>query len=107
MPLSTVFQSYYGDSLHYSCLSPVSQVLGWALKCLAQGHSHEKTQRIQCGSNPGSLDYKSNTFPLGHSGPLEKKKMLQTDINFCLFPNKLMFLKADFLKVKKIYTTFL
>ena len=33
-------------------LSWVSPVLGWALKCLAQGHSHEKTQRIQCGSNP-------------------------------------------------------
>ena len=36
-------------------LSWVSPVLGWALKCLAQGHSHEKTQRIQCGSNPGLL----------------------------------------------------
>ena len=36
MPLLTVFQSYHGDSSHYSCF------LGWALKCLAQGHSHEK-----------------------------------------------------------------
>ena len=52
-------------------LSWVSPVLGWALKCLAQGHSHEKTQRIQCGSNPGPLDYKSNTLPLGHAGPLQ------------------------------------
>ena len=28
-PLSTVFQSYHGDSSHYSCLSWVSTVLGW------------------------------------------------------------------------------
>ena len=47
-------------------LSWVSPVLGWALKCLAQGHSHEKSQRIQCGSNPGPL---SNTLPLSHAGP--------------------------------------
>ena len=47
-------------------LSWVSPVLGWALKCLAQGHSHEKTQ---CGSNPGPLDYVSNTLPLSHVGP--------------------------------------
>ena len=66
-PLSTVFQSYHGDSSHYSCLSWVSPVLG--LKCLAQGHSHEKTRRIQCGSNPGPLDYESNTLPLSHMGP--------------------------------------
>ena len=50
-------------------LSWVSPVLGWALKCLAQAHSPEKTQRIQCGSNPGSLDYESNTLPLSHLGP--------------------------------------
>ena len=30
----------------------------------------KKTQRIQCGSNPGPLDYESNTLPLGHAGPL-------------------------------------
>ena len=29
-------------SSHYSCLSQVSPVLGWALKRLAQGHSHKK-----------------------------------------------------------------
>ena len=45
----------------------VLPVLGWALKCLAQGHSHEKTQGIQCGSNPGPLDYESNTLPLSHA----------------------------------------
>ena len=37
-----LFQSYQGDISHYSCLSCVSPVQGWALKCLAQGHSHEK-----------------------------------------------------------------
>ena len=47
----------------------VSPVPGWALKCLAQGHSYEKTQRIQCGSNPGPLDYESkNTLPPSHAG---------------------------------------
>ena len=46
-------------------LSWVTPVLGWALKCLAQGHSHEKTQRIHCGLNPGPLDYESN--PLQHN----------------------------------------
>ena len=61
-PLSTVFQSYHGDRLHYSCLSWVSPVLGWVLKCLAQGHTHAKTQRIQCGSNPGPLGYESKKF---------------------------------------------
>ena len=50
-------------------LSWVSPVLGWALKCLAEGDSHEKTQRIQCGSNPGPLDYESNASPLSHVGP--------------------------------------
>ena len=50
-------------------LSWVSPVLGQALKCLAKGHSHEKTQRIQWGSNPGPLDYESNTLPLSHVGP--------------------------------------
>ena len=39
-PLSTVFQSYHGDSSHYSCLSWVHQYYAGALKCLAQGHSH-------------------------------------------------------------------
>ena len=56
-------------------ISWVSPVLGRALKCLAQGHSHEKTQRIQCGSNPGPLDYESNTLPLGHAGPYIKCRL--------------------------------
>ena len=35
MPLSTVFQSYHGDSSHYSYLSRVSPVLAGALKGLS------------------------------------------------------------------------
>ena len=38
-----------------------------ALKCLAHGHSHEKTQTIQCGSNPGPLKNDSNALPLNDS----------------------------------------
>ena len=64
--LSAVFWSYHGNSSHYSCLSWVS----WVLKCLAQGHSHKKTQRIQCGSNPALLHYESNILPLSHADPL-------------------------------------
>ena len=30
----------------------------------------KKNQRIQCSSNPGTLDFKSNTLPLSHPGPL-------------------------------------
>ena len=41
----------------------------WALNRLAQGHNYKKLKRIQCGSNPGPLDYKSNTLPLSHQGP--------------------------------------
>ena len=44
-------------------LSWVSPVLGWALKCLAKGHSLEKNP-----VEPGPLDYESNTLPLGHAG---------------------------------------
>ena len=37
-----------------------------ALKYLAQGYSHVKTQMIQCSSNPGPLDNESNTLPLSN-----------------------------------------
>ena len=72
--LLTVFQYFSSRrQLTLFMLSWVSPILGWALKCLAQGHSHEKTQRIQCGSNPGPMDYGSNTLPLSHAGPLLSK----------------------------------
>ena len=70
-PFSTVFQSYYGDSSHYSCLSWVSPVLGWGSEVSCPPKTlPRKTQRIQCGSNPGPLDYESNTLPPSHAGPL-------------------------------------
>ena len=74
MPLSTVFQSYHCDSSHYLRISWVSPVPGWALKCLAQGHSHEKTQRIQYGLKLGPLDYESNTLPLSQTLNLFQNK---------------------------------
>ena len=55
-------QSYHGDSSHHSCLSCVSPVLGRGSEVSCQRTFHEKTQRIHNGSNPGSLDYESNTF---------------------------------------------
>ena len=61
--LSTVFQSYHGNSSHYSCLPGFHQNLAGALKCLAQWHSHKKTQGIWCRLNPGLLNYESNTLP--------------------------------------------
>ena len=69
-PLSTVFQSYHCNSSHYSCLPGFHQYWAWVPKCLAQGHSHEKTQGIQCDSNPGPLDYESNNLPLSYAGPI-------------------------------------
>ena len=41
-PLLTVFRSYHGYRSHYSCLTWVSPVLCWALKCLAQRHPPQK-----------------------------------------------------------------
>ena len=57
-----------------------------ALKCLAQGHSHEKTQRVQCGSNPEPLEYVSNTLPLSHVGPSSiENQVLTTYTNLSRF----------------------
>ena len=52
-PLSTIFQSYHGDSSHYSCLSWVSPVLGSGSEVSCPRTLSRKTQRIQCCSNPG------------------------------------------------------
>ena len=59
--LSSVFQSHHGHSSDYSCLSWVLQVLGWGPEVSCQRTFLRNTQRIQCGSNPGPLDYESNT----------------------------------------------
>ena len=69
MPLSKVFQSYNGDSSHYSCLSWVSPVLGWGSEVSCPRTLPRKTQRIWCCPNPGPLDYQSDTPPLSHAGP--------------------------------------
>ena len=66
MVFYTTFNRYFS---RITATDHIVHVLGWALKCLAQGHSHEKTQRIQYSSNPGPLDYESNTLPLSHAGP--------------------------------------
>ena len=64
------FKTYHGSCSNYSCPSWVSPVLGWCFEGLAEGHSHGKTQRILCGSNPGPMDYESNSIglPLSHAG---------------------------------------
>ena len=68
--LSTVFQSCQGDSSHYSCLSWVLHVpvLGWALKCLVQGRSHER-KRNRKSSAARIPDYESKTQSLSHAAP--------------------------------------
>ena len=65
--LSTVF---HDDSSHYSCLSWVSPVLGWGSDVPCPRTLQQKNQRIQCRSNPGPLDCKSNTLLLSNAGPL-------------------------------------
>ena len=70
-PIWTVFQSYHGNSPHYSCLSWVSQVIGWGrvskLSCTRT--LPRETQRIQCGSNPVLIEYETNTLPLSNAEP--------------------------------------
>ena len=59
-PLSKVVQSHQGDRLHYSCF--IRTRLGFC-KYFAQGHSLEKTQRIQSGSNPGHFTTEPRRTP--------------------------------------------
>ena len=61
------FQQYF---IHITATVHIIHVFPGFHKYLAgaQIHSHEKTQRIQCGSNSGPLDYQSNTLPLSHAG---------------------------------------
>ena len=46
-PLSTVFQSYHGDSSHYSCLSWVSPVLGWGSEVSCREKNPEDPVRLK------------------------------------------------------------
>ena len=41
----------------------------------------KKIPRIQCGSHSGSLDYKSNTLPLSHTGSLHHVRIRMKLIN--------------------------
>ena len=84
-PLLTVFQSYHGDSSHYSCISWVSPVLGWGSEVSCPRTLPRKTQRIQCGSNPGPLDYESNTLPLSHAGPFDLRETRKVEIRHTKF----------------------
>ena len=67
-PHLTVFQSYHGHGSHYSCLSWISPVLGWGSEVSCPRTFPQKTQRIQCDSNPGPLDFESKNLPLSHAG---------------------------------------
>ena len=53
----------------------------WALKCLARGHTHQKSKGSRGGSNPGDVDYESNTTPLILPGP--KGHRQKSNINTC------------------------
>ena len=89
MPLSTVFQSYHGDSSHSSCLSWVLPVLGWGSEASCPRTLPQKTQGIRCGSNSGPLIYKSNTLPLSHAGPRGKRRI-------CWEPKRKIIILATF-----------
>ena len=66
----TVFQSYHGDSSHYSCLSWVSSVLGWG--------SEVSCPRTLARKNPEDpVGYESNTLPLSHAGPPRNMKIME------------------------------
>ena len=67
-PQLTLFMSFLGFT-----------VLDWGSEVSCPGTLPRKTQRIQCGSNQGPLDYESNTSPQSHAGPqhiLNQKKKL-------------------------------
>ena len=68
-PLSTVFQSYHGDSLHYSALPWVSPVLSWGSEVSCPRTLPRKKPR-ELRLELKILDYESNTLQLSHAGPL-------------------------------------
>ena len=56
----------------YSWVLPV---LGWAVKCIAQGHFRKK-KMITCGSSLRPPGYESHILPLSHAGShIRLKKM--------------------------------
>ena len=81
-----------------------------ALKYLAQGHSHDKTQKIQCSSNPRPLDYESNTLPMSNVRHCGNGRNT-TKQRFLLFQHRLLpFLSlwtAVQFKISVYYTVFI
>ena len=67
--------------IHYSCLSWVSPVLGWGSEVSCSTTLLQKTKRIQCGLNPGPLDYESTTLTLSHAGPRHIIRALRAGAN--------------------------
>ena len=64
-PLSTVFQSYHGNSSRYSCISWVSLVLGWASRVSCPRTLPRQIHRTQC-----SWIISQTLIPLNHAGSL-------------------------------------
>ena len=95
--LSTVFQSYHiihvfpGFHQYYAGL--------WNV--LLKDTPTKKTQRIQCGSNPGPVDYESNTLPLSHVGPRKQCGKRRKCWLPALYPFPTMFSKALHFRVVK------
>ena len=83
-------------------LSWVSPVLGWALKCLAQGHSHEKTQRIQCGIGTMHAQTRNVPFLEKESPSVSKIENLFIRIQWLKFSYRSHFL-STFLLFGSIY----
>ena len=68
-------------------LSWVSPVLGWALKCLAQGHSHEKNSEDPVRLEPRTPGLRVKHFTTEPRGTLvvwEKVKLIQEYFQYCL-----------------------
>ena len=71
------FQQYFSHitaTVHIIHVFPkLHQYNDGALKCLAQGNSHEKSPADPVRFKPRTPGYESNTSPLSQEGPLGKK----------------------------------
>ena len=81
MPLSALFQSNHRDSLHYSCLSWVSPVLGGCSEMSYRGHAHEKPRAPSAARTQG---YESNTLGLSNEGPSIDSEILENLVSFTI-----------------------
>ena len=103
------FQQYFSHitaRAHIIHVFPgLHQYYAGAQKCVAQGHSQEKTQRIQCSSNPEPLDYESNTLPLSHVGPRKiVEKGHPSNIPVKLFQGLTSSFREDILRFSCLYS---